>query len=187
VSIQLKLNTEERAMIWMAEFLFICIRLPIKEVIKINGNIVIFVWNVMRYAGASFCHVINVVEAFHSMLSTILVNHCWNGEHAIFTIRVIVESSIIVRSAVSLFFVIITLMIRILEEIDWITKYFILLSAIFFFLILLPFMIEQKAKVFISNMIQMDSHEFIIKQQVLEVSNIGTKIMFILSLVRLQI
>lgn len=43
VSIQPRLNTEERAMIWRMVFLFICRILPMKEVIRMKGNMIIFI------------------------------------------------------------------------------------------------------------------------------------------------
>lgn len=167
-SIHARLNTEDRAIICLTLVLFICIILPNIALIRINGRIIIFVWNIIRYVGASFCHVIRIVEAFHSVHSTILMNHCWNGDDATFTIRAITVISIIMFT-VTLFFVKITLMMNIPDAIDWMMKYFILLSLVFFFLLSLSFMMEQKARVFNSSMIQIDTHEFINKQQILVV------------------
>lgn len=113
------------------------------------------------------------------------MNHCWNGEAAILIIRVTAVRIIII--IMILFFVMITLMMKILEEIDWIMKYFILPSVIFFLVSFLSFMIEQNARVFSSSIIQMDSHEFKTKQQILLDAIRERMVMFILFYFKLQI
>jgi hypothetical protein len=134
--------------------------------------------------GANFCHVIKIEDVFHSIISTILMNHCWNGEDPILIIKAVVDINIIIL--IILFFISMTLRIKILDDTDWMIKYFILLSLLLFF-IMFVFMIEQNARVFNSNIIQIAIHEFIMKQEILEVIISIRRIVCILVFVKLQI
>jgi len=58
------------------------------------------------------------------------------------------------------------------EEIDWIMKYFILISVIFFFSFSKVFMRAQNERVFISSITQMEIHEFITRHIPLEIIKI---------------
>jgi len=87
IIIQLRLNTDEYPIISMMFFLFICIKAPsIKDRNK-NGYSIDFCWNVKRYTGAIFCHVIKIVLLLWFISFSILMNHWWKGEAAIFTVR----------------------------------------------------------------------------------------------------
>lgn len=86
-------------------------------------------------------------------------NHSWNGEAAIFTISDSVGNK--TRNVIVNFgdLEIVILLTRRTEDTDWITKYFILISAIFVFKEF--FKIEQKARVLISKATQIKIHEFL--------------------------
>jgi hypothetical protein len=77
---------------------------------------------------------------------------------------------------------------RVADEIDWIMKYFILISLADFSLLNL-FVRTQNARVFISSMIQIDIQEFINKHMILEIRIIRLMIgmVLILILFKLQI
>lgn len=79
--------------------------------------------------------------------------------------------------------------ISIAEATDWMMKYFILLSVFIFFSVEKLFIIQQKANVFISSIIQIETQEFIKKHIIDETNNtadiIGTE--DILFLFKLQI
>ena len=173
IIIHLKLKTEDNPIICITKFLFICKILPMNAVRRMNAAIIILVMNRVRKIGASFCQVIRIVLVFHSISFTIFTNHCWKGEAAIL-IKTEMVLIIIVNVIVFMkVFVVNILISKIPEEMDWMIKYFILFSVIFFLLWFVFFIIEQNASVFISRNTQMVTHEFIIKHMIVEVVRMG--------------
>jgi len=132
MSIHPRLNTEEYLMISIKLVLFSCSSLPI-NIDKIINNISIklFIWNKIKKAGANFCQVIMSVSWYFFMIFLILMNHSCNGAAAIFNIRDMRIIFWVIRILYK-FFVCIDIIMKTLEAIDWIIKYFILHSIILF-------------------------------------------------------
>jgi hypothetical protein len=88
------------------------------------------------------------------------MNQKWNGEAAILIIK---EVNLKITNITKNFlfnFIEIEENTSRADEMDWIIKYFILISVIFFLSVLKLFIIEQNDRVFISNIIQINSQEF---------------------------
>lgn len=165
IIIHLRLKMEENAIISIVFFLFIWEIDPTIDEIKMNGMIVFFWWNIIKYAGAIFCHVIRIVLFLIFDFLMIFTNHWWNGDEAIFTIKMMILIFMIFVVLVS--FVFSSIIIRTADEIDWIIRYFILVSTIFLFSFLMEvFIIEQNERVFISRAIQIQIHEFLMKHKI---------------------
>jgi len=157
------LKIDEYAKISIRSLLFIWRILPMKAVVTMNGRNNFFVWYIIKYTGAAFCQVISKVLFFSVDLLITLINHWWNGPTANLTISAIAlikaVTSIIFREPISL--IVSILKSKRIEVIDWMTKYFILISLVFkdissYFQNLTT---QQKDIVFISSVIQILSHE----------------------------
>lgn len=116
-------------------------------------------------------------------------NHWWNGADPILIIS---DTTVIKAKGNKIYFINLNDMqekISREEEIDWIIKYFILLSVKDFFSIENVFIMQQKESVLISKATQIEIHEFIKKHKIDDISrNINTKgEIVILSKFKLQI
>lgn len=162
VSIQPRLNTEERAMIMCILFVVIWVTLPIR-VLKITPAIIIGLYiNINKYTGANFCQVIRSVALTVLDFLTTLRNHLWNGADASFTSKdkVPMTRRILLRELRYMDMC----RIRMAEATDWIVKYFIedsrnVLGAKNLLLI----NEVQNARVPVSRAIQITIHEDLIK------------------------
>jgi hypothetical protein len=130
-----------------------------------------------------------VVEFFHIIFFVNPINHWWNGVAAILIIKEnILNISKRFKGDFDKFVMQLE-KISIAEATDWMMKYFILLSVFIFFSVEKLFIIQQKANVFISSIIQIETQEFIKKHIIDETNNtadiIGTE--DILFLFKLQI
>jgi len=161
--------------------LFNCNNLPNAIDKIINRISEFFVWNKIRKAGAIFCQVIINVNWYFFMLFLIFTNHSWNGDAAIFIIKAII---IMFWTIIELykFFVCIDIIIKILEAMDWIIKYFILHSIILFDFLWGILRIPQKARVFISSVIQTMIQEFLEIQSKVEIVIVFNISLFVLIL-----
>ena len=106
----------------------------------------------------------------------ITINQWWNGTPPIFVARDLSIIILVMLDITSPFFISIVEIIKKEEAIDWMIKYFIIISFVILFSWgILRIVIEQKAIVLISSKIQMDTHEFI-KRHLTEDDSIITNI-----------
>ncbi len=131
-----------------------------------NPRIHNFLWKQRRYEGINFCRVIKSREFFQLILADTFRNHWWNGAEATLIMRAInLKVNRVLLNNIS--FLRMTENNKSTEEIDWITKYFILLSVFTNFSLAVFFKMVQKERVLISREIQ------IINQEFLRISKIG--------------
>jgi len=186
----LRLKTEEKAKISKRLLLLYWKIEPIKEEINRKGRMNNFSWNSNRNDGANFCHVINNRPFLHPEFLVTPINHWWKGDAAILIIKDILPNNARVRTIVFISPVNNIETNRRAEEMDWIIKYFILISKFFdlFFFVFL-FIIEQNAIVFSSKRIQIEIHEFTRKHPIGVIKRVlHTKsLTFIFVLFKLQI
>lgn len=158
--IHLKLKTEESAKISIILVLFIWRNLPINIDKITKGKIEFFFWNKRRYTGANFCQVIRNSDLNHFEFLTIVINHWWKGEEAAL---IIIETSPNNQKIWLLVYSLVMIIenTKIAEVIDWIIKYFILISVknppVFF----LCFIKVQKERVLSSKAIHTTTHLFL--------------------------
>lgn len=82
VSIHLRLKTDDRAMYSISFCLFSWDSDPVISLMIIPARINLFEMKMVKYRGASFCHVIRTVVFFMLVLLVMSRNHEWNGELA---------------------------------------------------------------------------------------------------------
>lgn len=84
VIIHLRLKIDDKAKISITPFLFSCEVLPIIAVIVTGNRIRGDRRNIIKYMGASFCHVIRVIAGVQEDFLITEMNHEWNGTLATF-------------------------------------------------------------------------------------------------------
>ncbi len=162
VSIHLRLKIEERAMNSMIFFLFSCDRDPVASLMTIPIIINPFEMKMVRYKGASFCHVIRIVAFFRLVLLVMSINQEWKGDLASLV------SSASAPLDRKIFWIVLVSCVdmevtNIADATDWIIKYLSGESSELFW----EFgssIIDTNDSVFISSAVQITSHEFLVRQ-----------------------
>jgi len=90
------LKIEDRAMVFMDSFVFICSDDPMIMDVTMNGQIICVLVKDVMNNGANFCQVIAMAAVLCLIVSVTLMNHWCTGAAAIFTIIAITTASIIV-------------------------------------------------------------------------------------------
>lgn len=159
--IHLKLKTEEKAIIFFSLFLFIIEMVPKKAEVRMKGRTIFFVWNRIRYSGANFCQVNKIILFIHFMFDAMFTNHWCKGAAADLIIKERIATK---ENSLTISLGIISYdenKINKAEAIDWIIRYFITVSLFLWFSCFPPVLrIEQKDRVFNSNILQIETQEF---------------------------
>jgi len=156
------LNTEEYAIISFIILLLICITHPITEVDATKIRVGLFNWNSIKYRGASFCQVIKRVPFFSEIFLVTVINHWCKGPAASLIIKAKDPKTPPGKtlSTRPISFVDNIVNNKRIEVMDWMMKYFILISLYLAGGVLpLQDITQQKDIVFISNVIQILTHE----------------------------
>jgi len=148
--------------------LFICNKVPNNIEIKIKGYTITFNWYIIKKVGANFCHVINKVAINIFRFFVIFTNHSWNGEAAILINSAKFDIIIIIN--IIILFVLINIMEnnKNADVIDWIIKYFMLISE-FFVLFIFNIIKEQNDMVLSSNIIQIITQDLLNIQETTDI------------------
>lgn len=152
------LNTEEKAIIFIACFVFICETTPVAPVTRQNGVESLLFRLCTSMIGMIFCQVISTVEVFFSIFLMISTIHWWIGAEAIFIMMAVIATA----SAVSFNVVFDPTSITMTtsdDATDWMMKYLIILSL--FHLFFLVFSTMVKLRLLVSIAIHVENHLFL--------------------------
>ena len=156
--VHLVLNTEEYAKISLVSIFLRIERAPITaDEAKISAG-TFFSCNEIKKDGAIFCQVNRILFFVQERCFLMLVNHLWNGAAAILIPSLILLMLIIRGWGEGEIFLEEEKITKIEEAMDWITRYFILLSFSFFFFV--SMVMAQKERVFNSSIAHTINHEF---------------------------
>ena len=149
---------DEKAKIFFVEVWLNPPRAPIILVIIADTIIIIWEWNEAKIdKGIIFCVDNSIIKGFHEIPSDTPGNHWWAGKHPSLIIIARHTNIDLIFSFIIIFLLIIAIKNRI-EPKAWIKKYFIILSEVDVFLLLIINGIN--VNIFNSNLIHIINHEF---------------------------